>query len=91
MQPPRNQPARILAASFYAATSMRNVIWGVIEPWLQCASRAPGTIVTPTPQQVTHSSDEVCPSGQRQRASIYLRHRMGGYEVASCRKRLFAV
>ncbi len=22
---------------------MRNVIWGVIEPWLQCASRAPGT------------------------------------------------
>src|SRR6267142_2778920 len=32
---------RILAANFYAATSMRNVIWGVIEPWLQCASRAP--------------------------------------------------
>ena len=22
---------------------MRKVIWGVIEPWLQCASRAPGT------------------------------------------------
>jgi hypothetical protein len=34
---------RILAANFYAATSMRNVIWGVTEPWLQCASRAPGT------------------------------------------------
>src|SRR5271155_3825450 len=33
---------RILAANLYAATSIRNVIWGVIEPWLQCASRAPG-------------------------------------------------
>jgi hypothetical protein len=40
----RIQPARSLAVSFYAATSMRNVIWGMIEPWLQCASRAPGTI-----------------------------------------------
>ena len=47
LRPPETnlrQP-RILADNFYAATSMRNVIWGVIEPWLQRASRAPGTIV----------------------------------------------
>src|SRR5882724_11293374 len=35
---------RILAANFYAAASMRNVILGVIEPWLHGANRAPGTI-----------------------------------------------
>jgi hypothetical protein len=37
---------RILAANFYSATSMRNLIWGVIEPSLQCASRPPGTALS---------------------------------------------
>jgi hypothetical protein len=61
-------PTRILAANLYAATSIRNVIWGVIEPWLQCASRAPGTIRT-SAEQVPISRNSKTRPLRRQRDS----------------------
>ena len=40
-QPSAQIPTPNLGTNSYAASSMRNLIWGVIEPWLQYASRAP--------------------------------------------------